>query len=136
MYSTGMEPHLKAIGILLMALASVHIIFPKYFNWKEELRSLSLINRQMMLVHTFFIVLTIFLMGLLCVTSAHALVHTPLGKNISLGLGIFWTIRLLVQLFGYSSKLWRGKTFETTVHILFSLFWTYMSVVLFWIAIH
>ena len=60
-----MEPHLKAIGILLMALASVHIIFPKYFNWKEELRALSLINRQMMLVHTFFIVLTVFLMVLI-----------------------------------------------------------------------
>ena len=131
-----MEPHLKAIGILLMALASVHIIFPKYFNWKEELRALSLINRQMMLVHTFFIVLIVFLMGLLCVTSAYALVHTSLGKNISLGLGVFWAIRLLVQLFGYSSKLWKGKAFETTVHILFSLFWIYMSVVFFWIAIH
>lgn len=131
-----MELHLKAIGILLMVLASVHIIFPKYFNWKEDLRGLSLINRQMMLVHTFFIVLTVFLMGLLCVTSAKALIDTQLGKNISLGLGIFWTARLLVQLFGYSAKLWRGKAFETTVHILFSLFWAYMSLVFFLVALN
>lgn len=130
-----MELHLKAIGILLMVLASVHIIFPKYFNWKEDLRGLSLINRQMMLVHTFFIVLTVFLMGLLCVTSAKALTDTQLGKNISLGLGIFWAARLLVQLFGYSSKLWRGKAFETTVHILFSLLWAYMSIVFFRVAL-
>ena len=95
-----------------------------------------MINRQMMLVHTFFIVLTVFLMGVLCVTSAHALVHTSLGKNICLGLGVFWAIRLLVQLFGYSTKLWKGKVLETTVHILFSLFWIYMSVVFLWIALH
>tara|TARA_R110000737_G_scaffold217581_1_gene233983 strand:- start:720 stop:905 length:186 start_codon:yes stop_codon:yes gene_type:complete len=48
-----MEVHLKIIGVLLMALALVHIIFPKYFNWKEELKSLSLINKQMMTIHTF-----------------------------------------------------------------------------------
>ena len=47
--------HFKVIGTLLMGLALVHIIFPKYFNWKEELKSLSLINRQMMTIHTFFI---------------------------------------------------------------------------------
>jgi hypothetical protein len=84
----------------------------------------------MMLVHTFFIALTIFLMGLLCLTSARDLIETKLGKTISLGLGAFWIVRLFIQFFGYSSKLWKGKTFETSVHILFSLFWTYSSGVL------
>ena len=40
---------------------------------------------------------------------------------IWIGLAIFWTVRLGVQFFGYSSVLWRGKTFETIVHILFSI---------------
>lgn len=124
-----MHLHLKIIGILLIALALVHIIFPKYFNWDKELKSLSLINRQMITVHTFFIALTIFLMGLLCFTSSHELIETNLGRKISLGLGVFWTIRLFIQFFGYSSVLWKGKTFETTVHIIFSLIWTYLSIV-------
>ena len=105
----------------------MHIAFPKYFNWKEELKSLSLINRQMMTVHTFFIALTVFLMGLLCLTSSNELVETNLGKKISLGLGIFWTFRLFIQFFGYSTDLWRGKKFETLMHVVFSLFWTYLS---------
>lgn len=117
-----------------MALALIHVIFPKYFNWKEELKPLSLINRQMMTVHTFFIALVVFMMGLLCLTSSIELIETKLGKTISLGLGIFWSIRLFIQFFGYSSELWKGKTFETTVHILFSLFWTYLSVVFLWTA--
>ena len=125
----SMQIHFKIIGVLLMILALVHAIFPKYFKWKEELNSLSLINRQMMKIHTFFIALMIFLIGLLCLTSAVDLTDTKLGKNISLGLGIFWSIRLFIQFFGYSSELWKGKTFETIIHILFCGFWTYLSVV-------
>ena len=122
-----MEIHFKIIGILLIALALVHIGFPRYFKWKVELSSLSIMNRQMMYVHSFFIAFAVFLMGLLCLTSANELVSTVLGKRISLGLGIFWSMRLIAQFIVYSSKLWKGKTFETTVHILFSLFWAYLS---------
>lgn len=122
-----MQIHIKIIGFLLIALALVHIIFPKYFNWSKELKSLSLINRQMMTVHTFFIAFTVFLMGLLCLTSSAELIETSLGKKISLGFGVFWTIRLFIQLFVYSKKLWKGKKFETSIHILFSIFWIYFS---------
>ncbi|MCC5916951.1 MAG: hypothetical protein JJU02_06450 [Cryomorphaceae bacterium] len=128
-----MTTHLKFIGIVLMVLALIHVIFPKYFQWKTNLSSLSLINRQMMMVHTFFIALTVFLIGFLCLTSADDLVNTPLGKRLSFGLAIFWTIRLFVQFFVYSNQLWRGKPFETIVHIVFSAFWLYISLI-FWIT--
>ena len=130
-----MHLHLKIIGILLIALALVHIVFPKYFNWDKELSSLSLINRQMMTVHTFFISLLVFLMGLLCLTSSNELINTNLGKKISLGLGIFWTIRLFIQFFVYSSSLWKGKALETTIHILFIFLWTYLSFIFWAIAL-
>lgn len=124
-----MEAHLNFIGGLLIALALVHGIFPKYFNWAKELKHLSLINHQMMEIHTFFVALIVFLMGVLCLTSANELVTTSLGKKISIGMGIFWLFRLVVQFFGYSVKLWKGKVFETGVHIVFALLWTYLSVV-------
>lgn len=129
-----MEIHFKITGVLLITLALVHVIFPKYFNWKEELKTLSLINRQMMTVHTFFIALTVFLMGLLCLTSATELIETKLGRTVSLGLGLFWAVRLLIQFFGYSTKLWKGKKLETAIHILFSLLWIYLSAVFIWTA--
>lgn len=124
-----MEIHFKIIGVLLIALALVHIAFPKYFNWEKELKSLSLINRQMMTIHTFFIALTVFLMGLLCLISSNELIRTNLGKKISLGLGVFWTVRLIIQFFGYSPDLWKGKKFETSMHIVFSCLWTYLSII-------
>jgi hypothetical protein len=124
-----MSFHIEIIGCLLIPLALVHTIFPKYFNWEQELSSLSIINRQMMKVHTFFIALVVFLMGVLCLSSSSELVQTPLGKKVSLGLGVFWLLRLIIQFFGYSMTLWKGKTFETIVHITFSILWTYISII-------
>lgn len=126
-----MQIHLHIIGVLLITLAFVHIFFPKYFNWKIELQPLELINRQMMTTHTFFIALTVFLMGLLCVTSATELIKTTLGNKLMLGLAVFWTIRLFFQFFVYSQQLWKGKKFETTMHIIFSGLWVYLSVIFF-----
>jgi hypothetical protein len=82
-----------------------------------------------MYVHSFFIAFVVLLIGVLCLTSAEELTSTTLGKRISLGLGIFWTTRLFIQFFGYSSKLWKGKSFETSVHIFFSIFWVYLSTI-------
>jgi hypothetical protein len=126
-----MQIHLIIVGIIFILLAFIHIVFPKYFEWEKEFRSLSLANRQIMKIHTVFIALTVFLMGLLCLTSGNDLMETSLGKKIILGLAIFWTTRLVFQFFGYSSKLWKGKIFETSVHIIFSFLWIYISFV-FW----
>lgn len=122
-----MDIHLSIIGISLVILGLLHIIFPWYFNWETELSRLSLVNRQVMQVHTFFIALIVLLMGILCLLAPRQLLETELGHLISFGLAIFWTTRLVVQFFGFSPDLWKGKAFETTVHILFSGFWTYLS---------
>jgi hypothetical protein len=130
-----MKFQLELIGALLVVLALLHVAFARYFDWRREFAVVSLINRQMMYVHTFFVAFTVGLMGLLCLTSAAELVGTPLGRRVALGLGIFWLARLLIQFFGYSASLWRGKRFETIIHVLFSVLWTYLSVVFFQVGL-
>ncbi|ANH81947.1 hypothetical protein A8C56_14085 [Niabella ginsenosidivorans] len=122
-----MELQVKIAGSIMILLAVIHASFPKYFRWKEDLNFLSPVNRQMMQVHTFFVALVLLLTGVLCISSSAELINTPLGKSISLGIGIFWACRLLIQFFGYSSELWKGKSFETMVHIVFSLLWIYFT---------
>ena len=122
-----MELHLKIVGSLLIMLALMHIIIPKFFKWEQELTSLSLITRQILYVHTFFIAFVVLLMGLLCVGYAGELTSTPLGRVICLGLFGFWLTRLIFQFFVYSPKVWKGKRFETIMHILFSILWTYFT---------
>lgn len=122
-----MELQLRLIGFFFVVLALLHVGFARYFNWRLEFAAVSQINREMMYVHTFFVAFTVFLMGLLCLTSAPELVGTPLGHKLALGCGAFWLARLLIQFFGYSAQLWRGKRFETIIHVLFSVLWTYLS---------
>jgi hypothetical protein len=128
-----MQLHLNLSGWLLVGLALLHIIFPRYFRWKTTTVSLEPVTREILYVHTLFIAVTVMLMGLLCLTSAELLLDTELGFRVCLGLAVFWTLRLFVQFFGYSSELWRGKAFETAVHIAFAGLWLYLSAV-FWMA--
>jgi hypothetical protein len=124
-----MEVHLKIIGALLLLLSTIHVFFPGYFHWKEDLKPLLLINRQMMYVHAFFIALIVFGIGLLCLLFTSDLIHTRLGKSICLGLAVFWGIRLFFQLLIYSPRLWKGKGKETAIHIIFTSFWIYCLLV-------
>jgi hypothetical protein len=122
-----MAIHLKVVGSLLIILSLMHIIIPKFLKWEQEVSRLSLITRQILYVHTFFIAFILLLMGLLCIYYSNDLLGNPLGKIISLGFSCFWITRLMFQFFVYSPKLWKGKRFETTVHVAFSLAWVYFS---------
>lgn len=126
-----MEPYLKIAGWLLIALALFHIVIPGKFKWKEELAPLSLFNRQVMYVHTFFIAFVVFLMGVLCINSSADIITTPLGQKVALGLAVFWGLRLFFQFFVYSANLWKGKREETIAHVMFSILWVYLSLVFF-----
>ncbi len=128
-----MDAHIRTVGFLFLVLSLIHLIFPRYLKWKLELKKLSLLNRQMMITHTFFIALTVMLMGLLCVFYSGELLNTYLGNALCMGLALFWTLRLLTQLFGYSMRLWQGRSAETAVHVIYSLLLVYASAV-FWIT--
>jgi hypothetical protein len=130
-----MEFLLKTAGLLLIALSLLHLSFPKRFNWKKEFAGVSVINREMMYIHAFFVGLMLLLIGILCATSSAELLTTPIGHRIALGFAIFFTIRLLLQFFGYSSVLWKGKRFETTAHVLISILWVYLSGV-YWMIVY
>lgn len=125
--------HLKIIGIVLTLLALVHLILPRWCDWAVELARLSLLNRQLMQVHTFFIALVVLMFGALTFFCTDELLsRSRLAQVVLMGFTVFWAVRLYFQFFVYDAQLWRGKRFETLVHILFACFWTYCTVVYSW----
>jgi hypothetical protein len=122
--------HLKIVGVLLVLLALLHLTFPRRFKWREELQTLSLLNRQIFLVHTFFVALAVLLGGLLTFFCAEALLErTLLARAVLSALALFWLARWVVQLFVYSPRLWRGHRFNTAAHALFTCLWAYFVAV-------
>jgi hypothetical protein len=122
--------HLRLIGVLLLFLAASHALFPKRFAWKEELERLSLLNRQVFWVHTYFVVLIVAMFGLLSLLMPGELLSgTPLARAVLLGMTVFWGFRLYCQWFVYRAELWRGHRFNTAVHIAFTFLWAYLTTV-------
>src|SRR5260370_42230447 len=104
---------LKIVGASLLLLALAHALFPRRFEWEEELSRVSLLNRQIFQVHCFFIALVLFMFGSLALFFTGALLdRTVLARIILGGIALFWLVRLIVQLFVYDSRLWRGNRFH------------------------
>lgn len=106
-----MELQLKIIGGMLIALALVHIFFPAYFGWKKELQSISLINRQVMYVHTFFIAVIIFLMGAFCIYCTTDIIYTKFRKAILFSIICFLGFTVIFSIFYILSKALERKIF-------------------------
>ena len=125
--------HLRFVGACLAFLGLAHVAFPRRFGWKEELRNVSLLTRQVFYVHHFFVALVVTLQGVLCLFFApELLTPSPLARLLLTGLVIFWTFRWTFQFWVYDKSLWRGDRFNTRFHILFSLFWTYLVAIFAW----
>lgn len=126
----SLDLHLRLAGAGLILLALLHAAFPRRFHWKEELPRLSLLNRQIMVVHTFFISVALVVFAALSFALAAELDKPTLVSKVALaGLAGFWLLRLATQLFVYDRSLWRGHRFNTFVHVAFTALWTYLVAV-------
>lgn len=126
----SIEILIKIAGTLLLLLAATHSLFPKIFDWKKELAHLSLLNRQIFLVHTFFIVLVLIGFGALSLFYTDELMAPQrLSRTILGGMAAFWFLRLIVQLFIYDSRLWRNSRARTAAHVLMTVFWSFLVLV-------
>jgi hypothetical protein len=127
------DAHLRLAGALQIALALFHLAFPRRFGWKAELARLSPLNRQMFLVHTFFVCLVLVLIGSLSLGAPSALLEpTRLARLALAGFALFWAIRLVFQWTVYGSALWKGNRFNTAMHWAFTVLWIYLTWVYAW----
>jgi hypothetical protein len=119
--------HLKIVGALLLTLGLAHSMFGRYFKWRKELAQVSLLTRQIFLVHCFFIALLVVLVGVCSLFYTDALLESGrLSRVVLTGLVVFWLARLVFQLFVYDPAIWRGRRFYTFMHVVFSIFWIYV----------
>jgi hypothetical protein len=120
---------LRISGVALLGLFGLNFFVPRQFRWREEMARLSLVNRRIFQVHAIFIALILLMMGLLLTLLPHALLEPqPLARAVLAGLIAFWGLRLFMQIFFYDAALWRGKRFETAMHVLFSGLWLFFTV--------
>lgn len=122
------ELHLRVAGVLLLALIPLNLYVPRRFDWRRELASLSLLNRQIFQVHAAFLCIVLAMFAALALMYTRPLLApTPLARAVLAGMAIFWFLRLLTQWLVYDWSLWRGRRFETIVHLVFTGLWGYLT---------
>jgi hypothetical protein len=128
--NAALEILLRIAGVGLVLLAFLHIPIGRKLRWREDGRKLSPENEQVFHVHTFFVCLTVILMGLPCLFApAVFLMKSEAGMWVSGAFALFWAVRLYCQFFVYRSDLWRGKRLETFVHWCFAWIWLALALV-------
>jgi hypothetical protein len=119
--------HLRIVGALLLTLGLAHSLFGRYFRWQKELAQLSLLTRQIFLVHCFFIALLLVMIGVCSLFYTDALLESgALSRVVLTGLVVFWLSRLAFQFFVYAPAIWRGRRFYTGMHVVLSGLWIYV----------
>lgn len=120
--------HLRIVGALLVVLGLSHVFFDRFFGWERELSTVSLLTRKVFYVHTFFIGLGLVMIGAGSFFLASALLQpSALSRAILAAMVVFWLCRMLAQWFAYDAAIWRGNPFRTTMHVVFSALWIYVT---------
>ena len=119
-----LEVALRVVGALQLALAGLHLTFPRHLGWREELPRLSLLNRQIFVVHTIFVCFVLVLFGALSLCAPRTLLEpSALSRFVLVGITAFWALRLAIQLWYFDASLWRGHRDRTIAHVGFTALW-------------
>jgi hypothetical protein len=126
MTANAIELQLRLVGALLLGVAALGVAVHRHFGWGDEIQRLTLLTRQVFLIHSAFVTLVLAMLGAMLLTVAPALLEPgPLPRAVLIGLIVMWTARLLAQWFFYDPSLWRGDRFRTFMHVLFSVLYAY-----------
>lgn len=117
-------------GLLHFTMLPVSLLVPKIFRWKQQLRSLTPMNRKIVWVHSVYIGLTVLALGTLTLFAAPEIVAgTQLGIAFSTFMGLFWFGRLLIQFFYYTKNEWPKAWWAIVGRHALTLLFIYWSVV-------
>ena len=94
-------------GIYCLAFVIFHLTFWKLFNWREDLASLTFINRAVMQVLNISLTVAFFIFGYISLFHVQELQTTSLGRSLLLLISIFWLLRAIQQIifFGLKNRL-------------------------------
>ena len=95
-------------GAIQLAIVLANALLPAKLNVHAGMASVPRFLRQVFVVHWIYIVLTVSLFSLLCFFFARDLAGgSRLGRFLCSAMGVFWGLRLPLQLFYYDAELRR-----------------------------
>ncbi len=93
-------------GLYNLALAVFHLLFWKLFNWKQDLATLTPLNRAVVQILNLCLTFVFLLFAYISFFHANELLHSKLGRSLLALTAIFWFLRTIEQIifFGLRRK--------------------------------
>jgi hypothetical protein len=104
-------------GCYNLAFAVFHLFFWRIFRWKENLASLSSVNRAIMQVLNLCLTYMFLVMAYVSFFHAGELIATGLGRFLILAFSLFWFLRMIEQIVFFGLKNTKSVIF-TVVFLL------------------
>jgi hypothetical protein len=123
-------------GIVHLSILSAGAVMPFVLHWREELRRIGELSRQIIWTHGAFIMLTIASFGLVSLFCAGTLSDgSTLARCVCGFVALFWGIRLVIQFFVFDARPHlRGVWLRVGYHGLTVVF-IYLTIVYAWAAL-
>ena len=119
---------LQFAGVTMIVLALAHFGLSKLLAWQEDTRKLTPINRQVFIVHTVFLAVGIFLLGLVCLFFAAAFFEKTTLATVATGsFAMCWLSRLVCQIFIFRSEITNNKQLNSFLQVAGTMLWTFYT---------
>lgn len=106
-----METLIKLGGIYNIILVVFHLLFWRIFNWNDDLRSLSFLNKQTMQVLNLSLTIVFVIFAYISLVHTNELLATPIGKSLLFSMALLWLARTAMQAVFYKLKHWSSIAF-------------------------
>ncbi len=116
--ATLLEVSLRGVGLAQAGLAVLSFFLPRIMKWGNDLARMPLLVREVFVIHSWFISLTLLIWGVLTWRFAPEMVRAPteLSRWLCAAIAIFWGLRCVLQWLHYSPAHWRGIPSRTVIH--------------------
>ena len=110
---------LQVVAAGQLAIAILNLFLVRLMKWKSDVARMPLLIREVFRVHAWFISVTLGIFGVMTWRFADEMSSgtNPIGTWLSVGIGIFWAIRTVLQITYYSSSHWKGQASRTLIHV-------------------
>jgi hypothetical protein len=84
-------------GAFNLGFLVFHVLFYWLFNWDQDLKSLTLVNRQVMQILNLSLTFVFAIFAYISIFHASEMLASPLGESLLLLISVFWWLRAAEQ---------------------------------------
>lgn len=108
---------IKLLSLYYVLFGLFHLFFWRLLNWKEQLIKSSPVNQAVVQTLNICLTFMFFLVGFCLYDYPEEIVGSGLGNALLIGMGLFWIIRAILQLYLFEMK----QTIHKVLFVIFGI---------------